>query len=84
MAARVLDFMDRMVHRRRFNAVFPYPCDKLLGMDFLKKSVGSTGEGGKSLHVEMREGFLRAVDANDLPAILPEVKAEIEASAKRP
>lgn len=83
--AKVLNFMDRMVRRRRFNAVFPFPCDQLFGMDFLKKSVGSTGDGGKSLHAEMWDKFLKAVQDGALPDILPEVKSEMKsAGMKRP
>ncbi len=80
---RALDFITRMVHRRRYNAVYPYPCDKLLGMDFLKKSDGSTGLDGRALHVEMRTEFLKAVATGDLPAILPEVQAEMQAANQR-
>lgn len=80
---QALDFVTRMVHRRRYNAVYPYPCDKLLGMDFLKKSDGSTGLDGRPLHVEMRTEFLKAMAAGDLPAILPEVQAEMQVANQR-
>lgn len=80
---QALDFMMRMVSKRRYNAVYPYPCDKLLGMDFIKKSDGSTGQDGRSLHVEMRNSFLKAVASGELPAILPEVQAEMQAANQR-
>lgn len=76
---RAIDHIRRTVDRRRFNAVFAYPSDAVFGMDFIKKSVGSTGDGGASLHSRMRRQFLASVSAGDLPPLIPEVQTEIEA-----
>jgi Rhamnan synthesis protein F len=75
----VLAHIKRTTDRRRFNASFPYPCDSLFGMDFMKKSVGPGSAGTLPLHSQMRQQMLRAVAAGDLPTLLPEVLAEIEA-----
>ena len=72
-----LAHIRRTVDRRRFNAVFAYPSDAVFGMDFIKKSAGSTGDGGASLHSRMRKKLLSAVIADELPPLLPEVQAEI-------
>lgn len=74
-----LGHIRRTADRRRFNAVFAYPADVLFGMDFIKKSVGSTGDGGASLHSRMRRQLLQAVKAGDLQPFLPQVQTEIEA-----
>lgn len=73
----VLLHIKRTVERRRFNACFAYPSDVLLGMDFMKKSPGSTGDGGASLHSRLRRQFLSAVAAGDIAPLSPEVFAEI-------
>lgn len=80
---RALAHVDRAARRRRFNAVFIYPCDCLLGMDFVKKSTGSSGLLGMSLHHEMRRAYLRAVAAADLPPLAPEVQSEMENSVQK-
>lgn len=81
--ARAVAHVERAARRRRFNAVFTYPCDSLLGMDFVKKSTGSSGKLGLSLHHEMRKAYLRAVAAADLPPLSPEVKSEMENSVHK-
>ncbi|WP_166401259.1 rhamnan synthesis F family protein [Rhodobacter calidifons] len=81
--SRALAHLDRAARRRRFNAVFIYPCDCLLGMDFVKKSTGSAGLLGLSLHHEMRKAYLRAVAAGDLPPLAPEVRLEMENSVRK-
>lgn len=81
--ALALAHVDRAALRRRFNALFIYPCDCVLGMDFVKKSTGSSGRLGLSLHHEMRKAYLRAVAAADLPPLLPEVQSEMETSVQR-
>lgn len=81
--ARAVAHVERAARRRRFNAVFTYPCDSLLGMDFVKKSTGSSGKLGLSLHHEMRKAYLRAVAAADLPPLSPEVKSEMENSVQK-
>ena len=73
----VLQHIARTAERRRFNACFAYPSDALLGMDFMKKSPGSTGNGGASLHSRLRRQLLNAVVAGDLPPLAPEIFAEI-------
>lgn len=77
-----LAHVERATRRRRFNAVFAFSCDVLLGMDFHKKSVGSSGVLGMSLHHEMRKAYLQAVALGDLPEILPEVHAEMAYSVQ--
>ncbi|MDP3194848.1 rhamnan synthesis F family protein [Tabrizicola sp.] len=72
-----LRHIKRTADRRRFNACFAYPSDALLGMDFMKKSAGSTGDGGASLHSRLRQQLLQAVAAGDLPPLAPAVHAEI-------
>ena len=79
----VMRHITRAVDRRRFNACFAYPADKLLGMDFIKKSAGSSGGDGASLHSRLRRQLLCAVQAGDLPPLLTEVQAEIEALERR-
>ena len=77
-----LRHIRRTTDRRRFNACFAYPSDILLGMDFMKKSPGSTGDGGASLHSRLRRQLLRAVAAGDLPPLAPAVHAEIHEKEK--
>jgi len=81
--AAALQHIRRSVERRRFNACFAYPCDTLLGMDFMKKSLGSTGGDGASLHSRLRRQLLRAVAEGALPPWAPEVQAEMEAAEGR-
>ena len=77
-----LDHIRRTCERRRFNACFVLPALNLLGMDFIKKSPGSTGDGGASLHSRMRHQLLRAATAGDLPHLEPEMLQEITALEK--
>ena len=77
--AEALSHIDRTITRRRFNAAFPYPCDDLLGMDFIKKSAGPSGAGSVSLHSQMRRQVLRAVGNADLAPLCPDVLAEMTA-----
>jgi hypothetical protein len=79
-----LRHVEKTIARRRFNASFPYPSIALLGMDFLKKSAGPSGQGGASLHSQMRRQYLRAVKAGDLPEPFPEVLTEITALEPAP
>lgn len=67
----------RTCERRRFNACFVLPALNLLGMDFIKKSTGSTGDGGASLHSRMRHQLLQASAECDLPHLVPEMLQEI-------
>ncbi|WP_309666769.1 rhamnan synthesis F family protein [Tabrizicola sp.] len=75
---QAMDHIKRCVDRRRFNACFIYPSDHLFGMDFIKKSPGSTGDGSSCLHSRMRRQLLRAVASGDLPALHPDIESEIK------
>lgn len=74
-----LDHITHTIARRRFNASFPYPSVALLGMDFMKKSLGPTGAGALALHSQMRAQYLNAAEANDVPPPMLEILTEMKA-----
>lgn len=72
-----LDFIERVSRSRNFLHSFCYPSIKILGVPFLKKN---------HLHLQilMRQKYLRAVYAGDLPAPQPAILHEIENNLKSP
>lgn len=70
--AAALDHIRRTVNRRRFNVSFPYANDRIFGTMFMKKS-------GEPVFVAMRDAYLRAVGAGDVPAPPPTILNEIKA-----
>lgn len=69
-----LDFINRVVKRRNFLHSFCYPCVAILRVPFIKKN-------NLRLQVLMRQKYLQAVYAGDLPSPSPSILKEIEISA---
>lgn len=70
--AAALDHICRTVNRRRFNASFPYANDRIFGTLIMKKSK-------EPIFVGMRDAYLRAIEAGDVPPPPPTILAEIKA-----
>lgn len=79
---RALAHVAAVTRKRHFHASFCYASIMLLNVPFLKKTSGTIlGKGYGLLHLKMRQQYLRAVAAKDLPAPGDAVRSEIEASA---
>lgn len=78
--ASTLAHIRRVVGRRSFHASFPYASILLLGTPYIKKGTGTfLKRTYGTLHSAMRQRYLAAVRAADLPSPFPEVLAEIAA-----
>ena len=75
--ARARAFLARADAHREFQLALAHPLHDLVGMNSMKKTAGYPPH---ALHHRVRERFLAAVRAGDLPAPNPEVLAEIEAT----
>ncbi|MFM7443408.1 MAG: hypothetical protein ACKO2N_05765, partial [Tabrizicola sp.] len=61
-----------------FHASFSYASISLLNVPFIKKTSGTIlSKGYGLLHLKMRQQYLRAVEAGDLPPPGTEVREEI-------
>lgn len=77
---RALSHVADVTGKRHFHASFCYASISLLNVSFLKKTSGTIlAKGYGVLHSKMRQQYLRAIEAGDLPkpnaAILAEVHA---------
>ncbi len=73
--ARVHAVLAKADAHREFQLALAHPLHDLLGMNAMKKTHGYPAH---ALHHRVREQFLAAVHAGDLPQPIPEVLAEIE------
>jgi hypothetical protein len=74
--ADAIDHVHRAVHRRRFNASFPYACEKFFGTLFMKKT-------SEAVFAGMRDAYLRGQEVGDMEPAPPMIMAEIKACSGR-
>lgn len=73
---RALTHIEKTVHRRRFNASFCYATEEIFATSFVKKNTGM-------LFKQMRQQFVRAVEAGDIKCSNPHILSEIQAMSGR-
>lgn len=75
---RALAHVSGVTRKRHFHASFCFASITLLNVPFIKKTSGTILKKGYGLlHLKMRQQYLRAVEAGDLPPPSAEIMAEI-------